>query len=122
MWRLISCLHFGGYSDSNNRFSGYKNFGQRSLWLTILSFFKFFVLQEDQVTIEVSIDNRIHSRIIGQRGKSVRKIMENFKVDIRFPRTQENPNVVAITGLEDDCDACKDHLLMLEEEYVSTFK
>lgn len=77
---------------------------------------------EDQVTIEVSIDNRIHSRIIGQRGKSVRKIMENFKVDIRFPRTQENPNVVAITGLEDDCEACKDHLLMLEEEYMDEIR
>jgi len=73
---------------------------------------------EDQLTIEVSIDNRIHSRIIGQRGKTVKKLMERFKVDIRFPRNQENPNVVFITGLEDDCETCKEHLLLLEEEYM----
>jgi len=76
---------------------------------------------EDQVTLEVMIDNRIHSRIIGQRGKSVRKIMENFKVDIRFAR-QDNPNAVFITGLEDDCESCKDHLQLLEEEYMDEIR
>lgn len=72
---------------------------------------------EDQTSIEVAIDNRCHSRIIGQRGKSVRKLMDQFKVDIRFPR-EENPDLVIITGLEDDCEACKEHLQMLEEEYM----
>ena len=65
------------------------------------------------------IDNRIHSRIIGQKGRSVRKLMDSFKVDIRFPR-QDNPDLVVISGIEENCEACKEHLLMLEEEYVST--
>lgn len=72
---------------------------------------------EDQVSLEVEIDNRCHSRIIGQKGKSVRKLMDQFKVDIRFPR-QENPDLVIISGLEDNCEACKEHLHMLEEEYM----
>jgi len=72
---------------------------------------------EDQVSLEVKIDNRCHSRIIGQRGKNVRKLMDQFSVDVRFPRG-ENPDLVIITGIEDNCEACKEHLLLLEEEYM----
>lgn len=72
---------------------------------------------EDQTTLEVFIDNRIHSRIIGQKGRSVRKVMEMFKVDIRFPRG-DHPDLVLISGAEDACEECKEHLQMLEEEYI----
>jgi predicted PilT family ATPase len=72
---------------------------------------------EDQTTIEVMIDQRIHSRIIGQKGRSVRKVMDMFKVDIRFPRG-DSPDLVLISGGEDACEECKEHLLMLEEEYM----
>merc|ERR1719153_613696 len=41
---------------------------------------------ESMVQEEVSIDPRVHSMIIGKRGRSIRKIMEDFKVDIRLPR------------------------------------
>ena len=73
--------------------------------------------QEDQTTMEIEIDSRCHNRIIGPRGKSVRKLMDQFKVDIRFPKGEQDKCVV--TGLEENCEACKEHLLMLEEEYVS---
>jgi len=42
--------------------------------------------------------------------------MDQFKVDIRFPKQEENKAVV--TGLEENCEACKEHLLLLEEEYM----
>lgn len=46
--------------------------------------------------------------------------MEQFKVDVRFPRaSDENKNLVEITGDENDCYDCQDELLNLEEEYVS---
>lgn len=74
----------------------------------------------DLVKEEVSIDFRIHSRLIGSRGRNIRKIMEDFKVDIKFPRNEDpNPNLVIITGQEDNVMDVKDHLLNLEEEYVS---
>ena len=77
-------------------------------------------LQEDMVTEEVMIDHRVHPRLIGSRGRAIRKIMDEFKVDIRFPnRTSDNPDVVMVTGSEDDVFDCKEHLLNLEEEYVS---
>lgn len=72
---------------------------------------------EDQVTLEVSINSQIHSRIIGQKGRTVRKLMEQFKTDIRFPRG-ENPDQVQITGSQENCEACIEHLLVLEEEYM----
>ena len=79
-----------------------------------------FNFQEDQTTIEVDIDPRVHRRLIGARGASIRRVMDQFKVDIRFPRS-DNPNgPVAISGAPDNVDDAKDHLLVLEEEYVST--
>lgn len=71
---------------------------------------------------EVSIDARVHSRLIGARGRNIRKIMDDFKVDIKFPRSDDaNPNLVVITGPADTVLDVKDHLLNLEEEYVSTY-
>ncbi|XP_066928162.1 vigilin-like [Clytia hemisphaerica] len=71
---------------------------------------------EEQMVMEIEIDSRIHNRIIGPRGKSVRKLMDQFKVDIRFPKGEKDKCVV--TGLEENCEACKEHLQMLEEEYM----
>lgn len=69
---------------------------------------------------EVSIDSRIHSRIIGTRGRNILKIMDDYKVDIRFPRSSDpDPNLVVIQGAEDDVLDAKDVLLNMEEEYVS---
>lgn len=68
------------------------------------------------ITMEVDIDERVHRRIIGKSGKNIRKLMEQFGAEIRIPK--DSP-MVTITGPEENCEACKEHLLMLEEEYVS---
>ena len=72
---------------------------------------------EKQVTDEVEIDSRVHSRLIGAKGKSIRKVMDTYSVDIRFPKDKES-SMVTISGLEDNVEEAKDHLLNLEEEYV----
>ncbi|XP_017771601.1 PREDICTED: vigilin [Nicrophorus vespilloides] len=73
----------------------------------------------DLVKEEVNIDPRVHSRLIGTRGRSIRKIMDDFKVDIKFPRSEDaNPSLVIITGPEENVLEAKDHLLNLEEEYM----
>lgn len=69
---------------------------------------------------EVFIDARVHSRLIGARGRNIRKIIEQFGVDIKFPRNIDpDPNKVTIIGPEENVADAKDHLLNLEEEYVS---
>ncbi|KAF7274690.1 hypothetical protein GWI33_012635, partial [Rhynchophorus ferrugineus] len=69
---------------------------------------------------EIYIDYRVHSRLIGVRGRNIRKIMEDYKVDIKFPRSgvDPDPNIVVITGSEDNVSDVRDHLLNLAEEYV----
>nr|XP_054769278.1 vigilin-like [Lytechinus pictus] len=74
---------------------------------------------EDQVSVELDIDHRIHRRLIGARGKAINRIMDDYKVDIRFPREEDpNPNLVVVTGDADNVDECCDYLKNLEEEYM----
>jgi hypothetical protein len=68
---------------------------------------------------EVQIDSRVHSRIIGARGRSIRKIMDDYKVDIKFPRGEDtDANLVIITGNDENVVDAKEHLISLEEQYV----
>lgn len=77
--------------------------------------------KEDLSSEEVEIDQRIHSRLIGSKGRGIHRIMDEFKVDIRFPgRDAKDPNLVVISGAEDAVQECKEHLLNLQEEYVSS--
>lgn len=73
------------------------------------------------ITEACKLDRRVHSRVIGTRGRNVRKIAEEYKVDIKFPRDNEDPDTIFITGQEDHVYDCKDHLLNLEEEYMQDF-
>ena len=72
---------------------------------------------DKMVRITVEIDNRVHSRLIGTKGRSIRKIMEDFKVEIKFSR-KDDPNQVIIMGDEDAVEDCKDYLLNMAEEYL----
>lgn len=77
------------------------------------------LFQNEQVREEIEIDSRVMSRFIGYKGRNIRKIMDDFKVDIKFPRPEdENPNLVTISGHEENVLDCKDHLLNLEEEFL----
>ena len=44
--------------------------------------------------------------------------MDQFNVVVRFPRDKLS-NTVTITGMEDNVEDAKEHLLMLAEDYVS---
>ncbi|XP_078419626.1 vigilin-like [Cetorhinus maximus] len=75
---------------------------------------------EEMVSEDITLNHKVHARIIGARGKAIRKIMEDFKVDIRFPPTgAEDLDRVTVTGLPENVDEAIDHLLNLEEEYMS---
>ncbi|XP_055863477.1 vigilin-like [Biomphalaria glabrata] len=77
---------------------------------------------EDMYVEEVPIDARVHPRIIGTRGRGINKLMEDFEVEIRFPRPNDaDPNLVTITGAEDNVLDCKDYLLNMEEEYLQDY-
>uniref|UniRef100_A0A7I5E6T0 Vigilin n=1 Tax=Haemonchus contortus TaxID=6289 RepID=A0A7I5E6T0_HAECO len=70
-------------------------------------------------TQEVSIDAGFHPRMIGVRGKNLKKLMEDFGVEIRFPRDAADPNLVIIAGKSEDAVYdCIDHLRIEEEEFL----
>ncbi|XP_070561985.1 vigilin-like [Ptychodera flava] len=78
---------------------------------------------EDMTTLPVHIDRRVHPRLIGNRGRAIHKVMDDYKVDIRFPRSSDpDPDLVTITGPEDNAYDAKDHLQNLEEEYMQDIK
>uniref|UniRef100_A0A8D2Q6J8 Vigilin n=1 Tax=Varanus komodoensis TaxID=61221 RepID=A0A8D2Q6J8_VARKO len=75
---------------------------------------------EEMVSEDVHLDHRVHARIIGGRGKAIRKVMEEFRVDIRFPQPgSSDPDRVTVTGLPENVDDAIDHMLNLEEEYMT---
>ncbi|KAH0551211.1 vigilin [Cotesia glomerata] len=68
---------------------------------------------------EIKIDSAVHSRFIGARGKNIRRIMEDYKVEIKFPRkTDSDPDLVVIIGSEENVTDAREHLLNLEYEYL----
>jgi len=73
----------------------------------------------DMIKEEIEIDSRVHSRLIGSRGRNIRKVMDDYKVDIKFPRSDDaDLNLVTITGPEEKVVDAKEHLLNLAEEYM----
>lgn len=38
---------------------------------------------EEMISEDITLDSRVHARIIGARGKGIRKIMDEFKVRLR---------------------------------------
>ncbi|XP_068449325.1 high density lipoprotein binding protein a isoform X1 [Clinocottus analis] len=75
---------------------------------------------EEMISEDITLDGRVHARIIGARGKGIRKIMDEFKVDLRFPQSgAADPNLVTVTGRPELVDEAIDHLLNLEEEFMA---
>ncbi|XP_068599139.1 high density lipoprotein binding protein a isoform X2 [Brachionichthys hirsutus] len=75
---------------------------------------------EGMISEDINLDSRVHARIIGARGRGIRKIMDEFKVDLRFPQSgAADPDLVTVTGRPELVDEAIDHLLNLEEEYLA---
>lgn len=73
---------------------------------------------DSMVKINFDIDSRVHARLIGLRGKAIRKVMDDYKVSVGFPRSGDSPDQVTIAGASDNAENCKEHLLNLAEEYL----
>jgi len=68
---------------------------------------------------DVQIENSTHRRIIGQRGRGVRKLMSDHSVDIKFPRAEdENKEMVRVSGPPSNVDEAIEALTALEEEFL----
>jgi len=71
---------------------------------------------DSHISQDIHIDRRVHPRLIGAKGRAIRKIMDDFGVDIRFPKDED---IVTVTGVQEKVEECVEHILNLEEEFVS---
>lgn len=51
---------------------------------------------EEMISEDITLDNRVHARIIGARGKGIRKIMDEFKVKMMHWHQPIAHSVVAV--------------------------
>ena len=70
-----------------------------------------------RVTVEVKIDPRVYSRIIGPGGNRVVHLQRQFGVKIRFP--QKGSDVVKVFGPKEKVDNAKCYLRHLENIYTA---
>lgn len=83
----------------------------------------FCSVQKNVYKEEIYIDSRIHSRLIGFRGKNISQIMDKYHVDIRFSKSDSsNPDLVTVYAREDatqdDVLDCMDYLDIIQQDYV----
>lgn len=73
---------------------------------------------DSTITMEIDIDHRIHARIIGSGGQKLQQMMKEYEVDIKFPSNHQSDKVHVSSTNQSKIDACIDHLLMLEEDFL----
>lgn len=73
---------------------------------------------EAKITMEIEIDRRIHARIIGSSGHKLQQIMADYDVEIKFQANNQSDKVHVIGLDQEKIDACIDHLLVLEEDFL----
>ncbi|XP_039296374.1 vigilin [Nilaparvata lugens] len=74
---------------------------------------------DSMIREEVSVDARIHPRLIGTRGRSIRQLMSQFQVEVKFAKASDpDPNIVVIAGQQDNVDNARERLLELAEDYM----
>ena len=80
--------------------------------------FKLIEEFESKITMEIEIDHRIHARIIGSGGSKLQQLMKDHGVEIQFPSNNRSDKVHVIGVKQENIDACIDHLLILEDDYL----
>jgi predicted PilT family ATPase len=69
---------------------------------------------EDSKTVELPVEQRFHSILIGTKGAGIREIIEKFNgLAVRFPGPNVQSDIVTITGDKHDVDACSTYIKAL---------
>ncbi|GAB1303090.1 Predicted gene 382 [Apodemus speciosus] len=74
---------------------------------------------EKTISKEITLNQQVRSNVIGFRGKTINKIMDQYQVNIRLPpKGSYNPNIT-VTGLPDNVEKAIENILNLEKYYLS---
>lgn len=70
----------------------------------------------NMTVVKIDLPHKIHNQLIGPRGSTIRSIMQEFDVQIRFPDADKKEDEVVIRGSKEAVDKAKSNLLKLAEE------
>ena len=76
---------------------------------------------QSMISKAIEIDASVHARIIGQRGRGIRKLSNQFSVDIKFPvnpQNEEEERLVTVLGSPENVERAIEELLNLEAEFL----
>lgn len=75
---------------------------------------------ESLTHVPLKLDQRFHPRLIGQRGRNLRKVEEEYGVQIDMPnRNSAEPDIVTVTGKDEQKVLdCVDRLRSMEEDFI----
>ena len=59
------------------------------------------------ITVEVAVPNDYHKYIIGQRGREVRALMDEFEVQITIPPSEKRLDTITVSGPPSRVEAAK---------------
>ncbi|VDM53739.1 unnamed protein product [Angiostrongylus costaricensis] len=78
--------------------------------------------QRSMFTQEITVNKGFLPRLIGQRGRNLRKLMDDYGVEIRFPRDVSDSNIVIVAGKSEDAVYdCIDHIRADEEDFQGDY-
>lgn len=76
---------------------------------------------EERTEESIEIASQALPRLIGAQGRTVKKIMEDYKIGVKFARQGDpNPNLVVLSGRPDNILAAKNHMMKLANQYLSS--
>lgn len=76
---------------------------------------------EERAEETIEIASAVHPRLIGAQGRAVKKLMEDYKVGVKFARQGDpNPDSVTLSGRPDSILAAKNHMIKLADQYLAS--
>ena len=77
------------------------------------------MLQDNEKSRDLMIDQRFHKAIIGQQGAKIKEIRDQFNnVQISFPDPRKQSDVVSLRGPRNEVDKCYAYLQKLSQDMV----
>lgn len=77
------------------------------------------IVQENERSKDVIIDQKFHKLIIGTKGENIREIRDRFNgVQISFPEPGDKKDIVSLRGPKEDVEKCAVHLKKLAADLV----
>lgn len=94
---------------------------EKNVQAAVQQFNKLVKEVEERAEETIEIASQVHPRLIGAQGRAVKKLMEDFKIRVKFARQGDpNPNAVTLFGRQDCIAAAKKHMIELADHYLSS--